>query len=49
MAAVLYLVELVATGDPIGTLPFAAAIGAVFWLTALSERRRRRKRNLPLR
>jgi hypothetical protein len=38
-----YLVEILATGDAIGTLPFALAIGAIFTLTAFGERRRQRK------
>lgn len=43
-----YLMEILATGDALGTLPFAVGIGAIFALTAFSERRRRKKRNLPL-
>ncbi|MFJ3235680.1 LPXTG cell wall anchor domain-containing protein [Streptomyces sp. NPDC086787] len=43
-----YVVELVATGEALGTLPFAIGIGAIFALAALSQRRRRKKHNLPL-
>jgi hypothetical protein len=42
-----YLVEILATRDPLGTVPFAVVIGAIFTLTSLGERRRRRKHNLP--
>lgn len=38
-----YLVEILATGEPIGAIPFAIAIGAIFTLTAFGERRRQRK------
>lgn len=38
-----YLVEILATGDAFGTIPFAIAIGAIFTLTAFGERRRQRK------
>lgn len=41
-----YLVETAATGDALGTVPFAVVIGAIFTLTAFGERRRRKKRKL---
>ncbi|MGW4144537.1 hypothetical protein ACWELV_48975 [Streptomyces mirabilis] len=43
-----YVIESLSYEDPVGTLPFAGAIGLVFLLTALSEKRRTRKLNLPL-
>ncbi|MFF7361514.1 hypothetical protein [Streptomyces sp. NPDC008125] len=43
-----YLVEILATTDALGSLPFAVAIAAIFTLTAFGERRRRKKRTLPL-
>ncbi len=42
-----YLVETLATGDPLGTIPFAVVIGAIFTLTSFGERRRRKKHKLP--
>ncbi|MCX4909592.1 hypothetical protein [Streptomyces sp. NBC_00878] len=47
VGGIFYLVEILATADLLGTLPFAILIGAIFSLTALSERRRRKKHNLP--
>ncbi|MFE5375576.1 hypothetical protein [Streptomyces mirabilis] len=44
-----YVIESLPYEGHVGTLPFAGAIGLVFLLTALSEKRRRRKLNLPLR
>jgi hypothetical protein len=41
-----YLVEILATGDALGALPFAMAIGAIFTLTAFGERRRQRRARL---
>lgn len=41
-----YLVELLATGDPVGIIPFALVIWAIFTLTAYGERRRRRRKGL---
>ncbi|MFF4465103.1 hypothetical protein ACFY13_37045 [Streptomyces mirabilis] len=43
-----YVIESLPYEGPVGTLPFSGAIGLVFLLTALSEKRRRRKLNLPL-
>ncbi|WP_327174500.1 hypothetical protein OG599_03755 [Streptomyces sp. NBC_01335] len=48
MGVLFCLVETLATTDVLGSLPFAVAIAAVFTLTAFSERRRRKKRKLPL-
>ncbi|MGW7527832.1 hypothetical protein [Streptomyces sp. NPDC054783] len=42
MGTLFFLIEIAATGDFVGTLPFAGVIGGIFWLTALNERRRRR-------
>lgn len=47
VGAIFYLMEVIATGDLLGTLPFAAVIGAIFWVTSLGERRRRNKHHLP--
>ncbi|WP_327713177.1 hypothetical protein OG912_37055 [Streptomyces sp. NBC_00464] len=47
IGAIFYLVEVISTGDLLGTLPFAAVIGAIFWVTSLGERRRRKKHHLP--
>lgn len=43
VGAIFYGVEVLATGDPLGTLPFATVIGVIFWLAALSGRRKYRK------
>ncbi len=42
-----YLVEILATGDALGSLPFAVAIAGIFALTAFGERRRRKNNTLP--
>ncbi|MFD6423071.1 hypothetical protein [Streptomyces sp. NPDC060198] len=42
------LVEVLATGDALGSLLFAVVVAGIFTLTALGERRRRKKRELPL-
>jgi hypothetical protein len=44
IGSLFYLLELAATADPVGTIPFALVICAIFTLTAYGERRRRRKK-----
>lgn len=43
---IFYLVELIATSDPVGTIPFALGTCAIFALTAYGERCRRRRKGL---